>query len=216
MPFFFNAVWEHTYIFSWVVSCYQLCPLPDFILLISPVRVAMSGKLLTSSGRKLKLNVNPAWCKICKLDSNSPCFRLNHAGGLGGMGQGGSLGFRTFFCFMSLWSRYWMSRLLCSQPHVLSLSFPDVAGYHSNAEDLWVNGVSRLFCFVTMSHWVANSFTINIVGDSKSMQAEASSREGESDAGDSGGHHESAHESLSWENDLILKSLINSFHLIFI
>ena len=37
------------------------------------------------------------------------------------------------------------------------------------------NNASWVFCSVTMFHWVAESFTINIVRDMKSMQTEGSS-----------------------------------------
>lgn len=76
------------------------------------------------------------------------------------------------FCFMSLRSRYWVGRLHCSQP------LPCLwLGTTAMRRTCGRNGASWVFCSVTMFYSVANSFAINIVGDSKSMQADGSSGE---------------------------------------
>lgn len=128
----------------------------------------------------LNYNANPAPCKICQClpGEQSPSAESSWEIGSSDAGSLTQLSgsFMTSFVTRRLRheSRPPRLRPRSGPPHLFSPTWP------SNRQGRlgwWEEQCQLGVCSVTAFHWVAKSFTINIVRDIKSMHSEGSSRE---------------------------------------
>lgn len=155
-------------------------PLPE----LPQGRLQRKGKLLTFSERKLKLQCQPCMVQnlLVAFLENNPHW-LSPAGKLGAAVQEASLSILDPLQPSALWttgSDTEAADLAEATPTSFSYLPPSPCGRVTTATGRTRTGGrnnANNVCSITVFHWVAKSFTINIVRDIKSMYSEGSSRE---------------------------------------